>query len=183
MAIAMVAMLAFGGTYAYFTDTATGSTTNSVLTGTVDLGASATVTLAIQDDETLLLPGDTLTMTANVDNTSDVAIWAFVVFDLTGDTLPDGTLTMTPASGWTLLEIDGKEISKDVYYAPVTAGGTVAITATGTFLVTADGAAYMGKNVGASATFAATQSRHLDTAAAAVEHVKTSLGITIADAA
>ena len=56
MAIAMVAMLAFGGTYAYFT-AATENMTGQLKTGTVKLTTTATATTAFTAN---VLPGDSL---------------------------------------------------------------------------------------------------------------------------
>ncbi|MBQ3047402.1 MAG: hypothetical protein IJD48_00100 [Clostridia bacterium] len=59
MAIVMVAMLAFGGTYAYFTDAADGAFSGTTYTGRIELSTNSTFTTT----ETLtanILPGETL---------------------------------------------------------------------------------------------------------------------------
>lgn len=84
MGIVMVAMLAFGGTFAYFTATAT-KATGSVTTGTVKLEnkTGATITRTSTDD---IVPGAYLYGTADayqeieLTNLSDVATYVFAKF-------------------------------------------------------------------------------------------------------
>ena len=83
MAIAMVALLAFGGTYAYFTATTTAAeSTQTLTTGKVVLGTAEAVTLKLDlaedDTRTLLLPGDSVIFRAAVGNDSNVKIYAFM---------------------------------------------------------------------------------------------------------
>lgn len=79
MAILMVAMLAFGGTYAYFTASATGATQTAKM-GHVKLGANGTLTATSGN----LVPGDTL-FTGNVgfQNNSNVKTIVLAKFALT----------------------------------------------------------------------------------------------------
>ena len=59
MAVVMVAMLAFGGTYAYFTATATKKTTGEFTTGSIKLEANDDATF--ETGLTNVVPGDKLT--------------------------------------------------------------------------------------------------------------------------
>ena len=59
MAVVMVAMLAFGGTYAYFTATATKKTTGEFTTGSIKLEANDDATFV--SGLTNVVPGDALT--------------------------------------------------------------------------------------------------------------------------
>ena len=81
MAIAMVAMLAFGGTYAYFTATNTAATTKDLTTGKVVLGvneiASATTTKIVTN--TVIASGVTVESNSNVDT------WVVVQFSVKFD--------------------------------------------------------------------------------------------------
>ncbi len=88
MAVAMVAMLAFGGTYAYFTATANGLAETTFTTASIKLSSD------MNYDETALetltakkyLPGDYIfgadqaPVTVELDNASDVDTIAFVKF-------------------------------------------------------------------------------------------------------
>ncbi len=87
MSIAMVAMLAFGGTFAYFTASATGGT-KTLTTGTVMLTAGTEI-----KGSATVVPLSEVTSAITYTNKSDVAIYAFVTLSLEladGETLPTG---------------------------------------------------------------------------------------------
>ena len=111
MAVVMVAMLAFGGTYAYFTATAS-EVKNTVTTGTVKLNANTMATL-VSDK---VVSGSSLIDTGSVQVTSasNVDTYVFVTFSVTFDgagnpkksaaectTEGDYFLDVTQAAGWT----------------------------------------------------------------------------------
>ena len=79
MAIAMVAMLAFGGTYAYFTDTLTeGVGSGSIATGKVDLTAGTAATVSAT-----MMPGDTIESEGTV--SIDATKGAYVGIEFSAD--------------------------------------------------------------------------------------------------
>ena len=83
MAVVMVAMLAFGGTYAYFTATAT-KKTGTVTTGHVKLSANGATFTGIQTD---VLPGDALfdsNATLTIDTTDGAGNYVAIRFTITG---------------------------------------------------------------------------------------------------
>lgn len=83
MAIAMVAMLAFGGTYAYFTATATDVTTGDVTTGTIHLTSNNnTSSLTVNVDRAVT--GHTIlgAVSYNLTDTT-VDTWVVVKMDIT----------------------------------------------------------------------------------------------------
>ena len=94
MAIVMVAMLAFGGTYAYFTAT-TAQQSKSVVTGTVMLNNSEFKLVA---DSVKVVPGMELMPAAEegeknviaVTNKSDVATYIFVTITLVAEKYDEG---------------------------------------------------------------------------------------------
>ena len=96
MAIAMVAMLAFGGTYAYFTATATADA-GTVTTATVQLNAASEVTLTA---DTKILPGETIVAADKIaaTNLSDAPTWVFAKIEVKATTIVDGT--PTEYEGW-----------------------------------------------------------------------------------
>ena len=106
MAVAMVAMLAFGGTFAYFTATAT-SKTGTVNTGVITLsteGATFTITKTnVLPKESILSPTDAqgISYSAAGATRAQVAFFTFTVEIEKADTPVSGaTLTMTlPTSG------------------------------------------------------------------------------------
>ena len=81
MAIAMVAMLAFGGTYAYFTANATVNAGN-VMTATVQLTGASTAELTV---DTKIVPGQEIVADEAISatNGSDVAVWVFAKIEVT----------------------------------------------------------------------------------------------------
>jgi len=169
MAIAMIALLAFGGTYAYFTAVSNEFTSQEGLkTATIKLGTTGSATLTItEEDYIFLLPGDAVSMTATVQNESDEKIWAFCTFKLTN--APEGSLELAPGDDWTL--VDG---TTNVYSSPIAEGGEISLVATGKFAETVKGEENMGVTINVTAKFAAAQQRHL-TVAQAYQEVKTLL--------
>lgn len=100
----MVAMLAFGGTYAYFTATAS-QKTGEITTGHVKLsadGEGATIT-NIKDD---VLPGDALfgsDLTLTVDVTGDQGAYVAIKFTITGGTglsISADSIVAASGNGW-----------------------------------------------------------------------------------
>ena len=75
----MVAMLAFGGTYAYFTATTGAVTSDPVTTAKVQLGAP---TITNTTKATPLLPGEKFVDAVNIASSSDVDTYVFVVMTL-----------------------------------------------------------------------------------------------------
>ena len=111
MAVVMVAMLAFGGTYAYFTATAS-EVEDTVTTGTVKLNANSIGTL-VSDN---VVSGSNLLESGSVQVTSasNVDTYVFVTFSVAFDgagnpkksaaectTEGDYFLDVTQAAGWT----------------------------------------------------------------------------------
>ncbi|HJD06093.1 MAG TPA: SipW-dependent-type signal peptide-containing protein [Candidatus Onthoplasma faecipullorum] len=76
MAVAMVAMLAFGGTFAYFTAEAT-DVTGQATVGTVEISTGATTTITAAS--TYAVPGATIynNQSVSLTNTSTVDIYVF----------------------------------------------------------------------------------------------------------
>ena len=107
MSIAMVAMLAFGGTYAYFTAT-TVRKDLEVTTGTVMLSSGSTFASV-----TTIVPTEVIANAINYTDKSDVATFIFVTFSVeaTGEkTLPEGVTIDT------LLEVT---LAKDAQQAEI----------------------------------------------------------------
>ncbi len=114
MAVVMVAMLAFGGTYAYFTATAKEKTT-TFTTGSVQLDANeATFTASLTD----VVPGDSLTTGALTLETTSTGTNSYVAIRFTisaGDAVLTGTsledvsdmLSATPYDGSTWVAASG----------------------------------------------------------------------------
>ncbi len=144
MAIAMVAMLAFGGTYAYFTATATENsatiTTGSVKLTASDIGTSSNYTLTAEN----VVPGDVIsnkpiTLTTESKGT-DVYIAIRVVLTNDNGTLAGNALAnvstwlnATPYSGATWLSTD----TANVYVLGADSNATAVPTAQ-TVKITAD---------------------------------------------
>ena len=131
MAIAMVAMLAFGGTYAYFTATADKAESTAVKTATIAI-KEATVAIELAENMENVLPGDTVTVDASVTNESNRKIYLFIKYNVTlpeSTTAKDVALDLT-VSGWDAYEADGVE---NVYYTTLEASTQKAFEATGTF--------------------------------------------------
>ena len=117
MAVVMVAMLAFGGTYAYFTAQAH-SETDTVTTGKILLKNSP-ITLV----ETTVVPkmnilAENSSVAVDVTGTTaDSYVFVKVTASVAGTT--EDVLTISQEDGWTL--VDGQT---DVYYATATTGDT-----------------------------------------------------------
>ena len=147
MAIAMVAMLAFGGTYAYFTATATKKTTGEFTTGSIKLEANDDASFT--GSLTNVVPGDELSTGAlTLETTSSgtdsyiairVTIEATDALDaplsLAGTSLasPSGLLSGTPYTGSTWVAGSGSYANVFVLAATTTptavpTGSTINIT-------------------------------------------------------
>jgi len=130
MAIVMVAMLAFGGTYAYFTDTqSVGS--QAFTTGKIDLTAGSVTQLQAAK----LMPGDTLTTTGSVslsDDSDDAYVGLIYTESLgtnTGNKLV-ASITGGENKAWTKAEVTVDETDYVVYV--YTGAGTTPVAAEAT---------------------------------------------------
>ena len=128
MAVVMVAMLAFGGTYAYFTATATGKS-DTAQTGSVLLKNNV-VTLV----DTNVVPGmELLKAETNVSvvNDSNVATFIFVKFSVKGAT-DTATLTAQVGSDWTDYHTIDESVAEGTVYfneaAAVSTETTIVVT-------------------------------------------------------
>ena len=114
----MVAMLAFGGTYAYFTATA-GAKSGTATTGIVKLGTNSAATLV----KTEVVSGEELVESGavQVTNESNVDVWVFVTFTVELDTKdPEAVVNDVSAT---------KELAKDGdYYLDYTTGDWELVT-------------------------------------------------------
>lgn len=147
MAIAMVAMLAFGGTYAYFTATATTKTTGEFTTGSIKLEANddakftASLTNVVPGDE--LSTGALTLETTSSGTDSYIAIRVTITaknsstpdLSLAGTSLesPAGLLSSTPYTGSTWVAGSGSYANVFVLAATTTptavpTGSTINIT-------------------------------------------------------
>ena len=129
MAVAMVAMLAFGGTYAYFTATTAGFASEDLKTGKIALVSNAGTITVTQGP---LVDGDPITdKPVTLQNTSTVEAYIFIeiVVDIAGVTKPDGMseedfaaaklavldYTFTDENNWTQLKNGAADVP-GVYY-------------------------------------------------------------------
>ena len=157
MAIAMVAMLAFGGTYAYFTSSTAAATSDAVKTATIMLQNNAAVTLSTTADE--ILPGEKVSMSATITDASTRDSYVFVNVKLTG--VPaTATLTLSDPEGWTKYE--NADEGTTVYYKEITAKDTVSLESEGTFVaedksVNGEAGDLMGVDITVTARFASAQ--------------------------
>ena len=113
MAVAMVAMLAFGGTFAYFTATAT-DRSGSAKTGYVKLSSNDAFATIVKEK---IMPGDTIlaanAMTLTVDTTDDEGNYVAVKFVITAvksdntTSIPTETLTSYGVTADSILAADG----------------------------------------------------------------------------
>ena len=80
MAIAMVALMAFGGTYAYFTATTEKKSVEGLSTGTVHLTASTIAASpdAAEIEANKVVPGQKVAGRVTIANASDVSTYVFV---------------------------------------------------------------------------------------------------------
>lgn len=115
MAVVMVAMLAFGGTYAYFTATATKKTTGDFTTGSIKLEANdeATFVTGLTD----VVPGDALTTGPLTLTTTSKGTDSYIAIKV--------TIKATDAKGATLV-LDGTslESAKGLLATEPTTGST-----------------------------------------------------------
>jgi len=100
MAIAMVAMLAFGGTYAYFTDVANVGTFDTVTTGKIRLGANTKFsnTTVLQN----IVPTEPIfeaPITLEIIDESNRAAYIFIEFDITASGVSAEQLTNLTVNG------------------------------------------------------------------------------------
>ena len=114
MAIAMVAMLAFGGTYAYFTATAN-ELTGSANTGTIRLSAGETATVSKEN----ILPYEAFTVSAEYTDLSNRGNYIF--FTITQPTVEGVTINVTDVEGAEQLMTTDVEPAKvnNVYFIKV----------------------------------------------------------------
>ena len=99
MGIAMVAMLAFGGTFAYFSAQASDKTTDGITAATISLTAGETAT--VTGHTAALLPGETITAQLAYTDSSNRGTWIVIEATAATDaigvgasvTLADITLT------------------------------------------------------------------------------------------
>ncbi len=132
MAVAMVAMLAFGGTYAYFTATATDITT-SATTGTIHLTRGDVVTKT----NAKVVKGETV-LGAVTYNVADTDVNTYVFVTLTAEVSTGATFQslfgadLAVSSGWEKLTAEDNDYTDGiVYYQLYTAGATAATTDNG----------------------------------------------------
>ena len=176
MAVVMVAMLAFGGTYAYFTASAN-KLTDDVLTGKVTLTTASTLVLQANVVPTQTLFNDTITYSAG-DSTVDT--WVFVKFDAKFEGVTsnlDEVLTIAAVNSNTWEDLGG-----GVYGSKATVGvsGTidfpVNIALANIVEHNAQGSTtalqYMGKKVEVTIEAASVQAYGFVNAAAALSSVK-----------
>lgn len=126
MAIVMVAMMAFGGTYAYFTATAD-TTTATVGTGTiaVKMGSIATISNKYVASGAELL--GTGKVTADVDASTNVSTWLFVEFSAVFAAV-GGNTELTDVSESVVAGASDKDVEAlledEGYFAVVYSGNT-----------------------------------------------------------
>lgn len=124
MAIVMVAMLAFGGTYAYFTATASGVTSGNLKTGKVILTGEEQVTITAGS----YVPGQYILGDGEGDaavaftNSSDVATWTFVVVEI--ELAEDNELPADADDLSDLLVVTGQDMDGLTVYAADTEKAT-----------------------------------------------------------
>lgn len=130
MAIAMIAMIAFGGTYAYFTATATPSSADAK-TATIQLTAGSNVVTT----HNFIVPGDEIlgAVTYNATGTTAKSI-AIVEFEATGFSATINTAKWTKL-GETNYYYQVIEVTEDTSGSEVTA--SVAASFDGTFIANA----------------------------------------------
>ncbi|MBQ9795513.1 MAG: hypothetical protein IJW36_00940 [Clostridia bacterium] len=141
----MIAMLAFGGTYAYFTATATDGV-GTVSTAVIAIANDGTENLTMSVTENLL-PYQEVTATLKLDNTSTVETWVFIELDYsvktqtTAGDMDENTSFVLKSQGgvtgtgttWTL--VDGET---NVYASNVAVEANTDLTAVLTFVFNAD---------------------------------------------
>ena len=161
MAVAMVAMLAFGGTYAYFTASAGAAIeSGSVTTGHVELGLGSNKTITKFAND-YAVPGDTLwDISIDVDNKSNVKTYIFADWTLTNT---DGLVLETTASTWTA--VPGHA---NAFYVEAAANTDQTFT-TKIVLATSNDNTKMDKTISCSVSFKSIQFDHFDDAQAAYE--------------
>jgi len=128
----MVAMLAFGGTYAYFTDVQT-IDAQKFSTGKVDITAGTLAAFNI----TTLMPGDSATAAGSVtvDATDNAYIGLVYTEDLKGAT-GDG-LVVELDDAWEAVTVGSGDSAKTVYVYVGEGEAPAAVTGTKNFTITA----------------------------------------------
>ena len=151
MAIAMVAMLAFGGTYAYFTATGTTLATDGVTTGTIKIatgGSFVAKNTVVMPTQSLLAEDSTVTVTPTTtgDTGEYIAVMITVAFkDADGETIelaegdtlesiiaitmPEDTWVKDTTTGAYVYSTDGSKASIAVSGTPVTIASAIAFNA------------------------------------------------------
>ena len=166
----MVAMLAFGGTFAYFTSKTSTVSASKVTTGhvAVALGTKNSITKAFTAD--FAVPGDTVwSVDLDVDTSkTNVKTYVFATWTLTNESGVKLTVTAPAAATWKQLK-NGETDVAGVFYAEVEAATTsLSFTSTVVFDTT-NGNDTMDKEVSCSVSFAQAQFDHMESAYAAYQ--------------
>lgn len=112
-AVAVCAMIAIGGTLAWFTDK--GEVTNVVTFGNVDIKLEETKNGALQEGGLTfdnVVPGDTLAKDPTITNISENQCYIRAKVTFTGDSIIDGTALNIDSTKWKLCK-DGYYYYKD----------------------------------------------------------------------
>ncbi len=160
MGIVMVAMLAFGGTFAYFTAKSNTVPAQEITMAHVTLTKDSAKATLEMSQRTAALPGDSLSLSAEVENSSNRKVYIFVQVLTTNDSTIGLDLTGT-VTDWTAAEVTGYE---NVYYTTTEAAGKVTWTKEATLTETGNSesvngavAGNMDKTITINVVFAATQ--------------------------
>ena len=166
MAIVMVAMLAFGGTYAYFSAVTSEGQAGSVTAATIAItNKKETATATITGSHATILPKETFTVTATVSDASDREAYIFAKIEISnGNATLDEDATI---EGWT-------ELEAGVYYMTGTGSAddydfaaTLVYDATAQSVDGTDSSNTMGEEITVTVTFSAIQTVGFDGAAEA----------------
>ncbi|HJD06092.1 MAG TPA: SipW-dependent-type signal peptide-containing protein [Candidatus Onthoplasma faecipullorum] len=167
MAVAMVAMLAFGGTFAYFTAVNDPESSENLTTGSVVLGTN---TIANLTSETVVT-GTQIASSVSVTSNSTVDTYVIVKFSVTFDSKPaeQDVISYTLDTGWV-----AGTTNTDFVVKSVSAGANTsvkvcdAITFVGSDKATTDGDGgvtyeneYMGKTIVVTVQTWAIQAQHI----------------------
>ena len=126
----MVAMLAFGGTYAYFTATAEGAKSGDILTAKLNLTNKTTTLTANANTDIVpgayIFGGESAYQTIDLGGTSTAATYVFVEFSVDAQTEDGTSITLSDTDKTPILEYDVDSTlswvkiesitDKDVYY-------------------------------------------------------------------
>ena len=160
MGIVMVAMLAFGGTFAYFTAKSNAVEAQKITMAHVTLKANSATASLTMSQQNAALPGDAVKLTAEVENASNRKVYIFVQIKTANDSTMG--LDLTGESGeWKAATVEG---FSNVYYITSEAAAKVTwekeATLTETGNSTSDNgvvAGNMDKIITITVKFAATQ--------------------------